>query len=599
MKKLARTLSVFTIAALLGLPALSAAEMQATTIRDRVIGDSLTAAYSEESGAEQSVMVFIGDIDHETAERGLSEATPAALTLTSVAEEYENQAEIEAVQADIMARRAASKEAYLKQNTAFANQYLDGKVEYISKYSPVIIASLDSVETNQLALNSAVESIELYEMEIAEEEPITAPLAVNDYSEEDVADYFNMIRADYMISTYNGSGIKIGIMEPGMPASEYHNQLGYNPDINNNNEYGNCYKPNEKAESFHCTLISLIINTVAPGADLYWGQMVSGNDSDGNPVVEYIEVVEWLLDKNVNVINFSRDLEGLGNYNSYDFNAKYLDYIVSYQNVTIIKTSGNVGLSGMSSGGMSYNSIVVGATDANGEWAEYILNPGSSSYNTMLTNRATKPDVSAPGSIISIDDMVDEGTSYAAPQVAALAARLMQVDADLMLYPDAVKAVIMTNVRSIYGENLTAPISATNSYTKMGAGVIDCSRAIHTTRGGGYIIDMFDPHTINTNNEIQVTLPANVTVRMTLVSLVNVSLDEAYLSTNKQVPRLLMNVYYGSQYITTSYVSSTYYYCNNAKIISFTTTAAGTYTIKIRNNSDSSEYIFYTIAWDY
>lgn len=217
MKKLVRTLSVFTLAALLGLPALSAAEMQATVIRDRVIGDSLTAAYSEASGAEQSVMVFIGDIDHETAERGLSEATPATLTLTSVAEEYENQSEIEAVQADIMARRAASKEAYLAQNTAFAEKYLDGKVEYISKYSPVIIASLDSVETNQLALNSAVESIELYEVEIAEEEPLTAPLAMTASTTEGI-DYLGMINADDVHDNgYTGQGIKIGILENELP----------------------------------------------------------------------------------------------------------------------------------------------------------------------------------------------------------------------------------------------------------------------------------------------------------------------------------------------------------------------------------------------
>lgn len=601
MKKLARTLSVFTLAALLGLPALSAAEMQTTVIRDRVIGDSLAAAYVEESGAEQSVMVFIGDIDHEAVERGLPETEPAALTLSSV-EEYENQAEIEAVQADIMARRAASREAYLAQNTAFAEKYLDGKVEYISKYSPVIIADLDSVETNRLALNGNVESIELYEVEIAEEEPMAAPLANYDYTDEDISDYYNMTRAGYMSSTYDGSGINVGILEPGIPFTQYQSLLGFDPDPNNNNDYGNCYKPDSCVPTQHCTLISLIIRRFAPSANLFWGQINSSSDSNGIPNIEYIKSIEWMLLRGINIINISRDLEGLDNYNAYDSNAKYLDYIVSYQYLTVVKSSGNKGNAGISSGGMSYNSIVVGGTNANGVWGEYpsdgINDPGAPSYNSMLTYYATKPDISAPASVIRYDSMDAWGTSYSTPQVVALVARLMQVDADLMYYPDAMKAVIMTNVSLIYGENVTAPIADTNSYTKLGAGVIDCARAIHSTRGGGYEVASFAPNSSGTYNDIQISLTANSTVRITLVSLVNVSEAEAGLLTNKPVARLRMDVYYGSDYITTSYNSSLYYYYINAKIISFTAPESGTYTIRIRNNSNFTEFINYAIAWD-
>ncbi len=602
MKRIMRILSVLILIALLGLPALSAAEIQATITRDRVIGDSLSAAYVEKSGAEQSVMIFIEDIAHNEEKRGLPEADPAARTLSSAVEEYKNQAEIEAVQADIMARRAASRKAYLAQNTAFAEKYLDGKVEYISKYSPVIIATLDSVEANQLALKREVESIELYEMELAEEEPMTAPLANYNYTDEDIADYYNMVHAGYMITTYDGSGINIGILEPGVPYSQYCGQLGFDPDPNNNNEHGNCFNPEECVPTKHCTLISLIIHRLAPNANLFWGQIDSRSDSDRIPHVNYVNSLEWMLSRGINIICISRDLEGLGNYSVYDSNAKYLDYISKYSSVTIVKASGNVGSTGMTSGGMSYNSIVVGGTNADGVWADYpsdgVHDPGAPSYNSMFTYYATKPDVSAPASVIRYDSIDDWGTSYAAPQVAALAARLMQVDPDLMYYPDATKAIIMTNVSSAYGANVTAPISSTNSYTKLGAGIIDCSRAIHSTRGGGYEVLAFSPNSSGTNDEIQVTLTANSTVRITLVSLINISRSEVDSSTNASVPRLLMNVYYGSEYITTSYDASSYHYYNNAKIITFTATKTGTYTIRIRNNSNFAEYIYYAIAWD-
>ena len=171
---------MLTLAAFLGLPSFAAIEAQATALRSQVIVDSLSAAYTEEKGEAQSVMVYIEDIDQESVRSKLSQIEQTARTLSSTPEEYPNQHEIEAKQAEIMALRNASKEAYLKQNTAFAEKYLDGKVEYISKYSPVIIASLDSADANRLALNSGVESIELYEVEIAEdsyeEELMTAPL---------------------------------------------------------------------------------------------------------------------------------------------------------------------------------------------------------------------------------------------------------------------------------------------------------------------------------------------------------------------------------------------------------------------------------------
>jgi hypothetical protein len=80
----------------------------------------------------------------------------------------------------------------------------------------------------------------------------------------------------------------------------------------------------------------------------------------------YMDDVEWLIDKGSNVINasflFYYSSEALNSYNSF---AKWLDTIAVRSTVNFVQAAGNNGQNSVLEICMSYNSIVVGSCDNN------------------------------------------------------------------------------------------------------------------------------------------------------------------------------------------------------------------------------------------
>ncbi|HMN30963.1 MAG TPA: S8 family serine peptidase, partial [Caldilineaceae bacterium] len=147
------------------------------------------------------------------------------------------------------------------------------------------------------------------------------------------------------------------------------------------------------------------------------------------------------------------------------------DYWVKIRGFTAVIAAGNTA-GNVTTPGKAYNVITVGNLNDQDtvSWADDDMwwESGYTNPNTGVE----KPEVAAPGTNIQTVAAAGlwTGTSFAAPQVAGLAAILMQRHTDLKFYPTTVKAIIMASaVHNIEGSVRLSSFD--------GAGAIDAALA--------------------------------------------------------------------------------------------------------------------------
>ena len=168
---------------------------------------------------------------------------------------------------------------------------------------------------------------------------------------------------------------------------------------------------------------------------------------------------------------------------------RHIDYVVRNARVFADDSAGNSGNRNyLTSPGNGYNMCTVANFDDHNScgWSDDRLYTTSSGRDPESPNGdREKPEIAAPGSrIISLAMTSDpgcptagagSGTSYSAPVIGGIAALLMEADPRLLVWPEAVKAILLAaGLHNLEGARRLSDLD--------GAGGVDAVAALRTAR---------------------------------------------------------------------------------------------------------------------
>lgn len=334
---------------------------------------------------------------------------------------------------------------------------------------------------------------------------------------------------------------------------------------------------------------------IAYGAGIYSANGTSYGDADMSAALDAGA-------SNADILNNSWGPQCGSNDGNLDVHARHADYIVRYVWDTVVAAAGNNGtcgsgafVDGVASG---HNVIAVGNFNDQGttSWSDDTMNSGSSYQDpTSSHGDREKPDVAAPGTSITSLLMaspgtcptgnVGSGTSYSSPMVAGIAAQIVGERPSLKIYPETIKALIMSGAtNNIEGS------ARLSDYD--GAGGVNASAAYNSVINDRYRWFYATPSSFDSSGYINVNLgsiPAWTRVKVALVWLSNPASN--YATDPLQADLDLNVVGPGVSYWSSSYD-------NSAEVVDFSTgSSSGNYTLKIKNYSFSGTYEYVAVAW--
>ena len=354
-------------------------------------------------------------------------------------------------------RRAKVSDYYKGKNESLAPEVEMGYVScsYVAPYIEIDYDSVTEYAAERDILIDYAENTEigavrvgLAPRNIVDEESINTADSTDEYTLEEV--YRDVGITDR--NTYNGEGIKVGILEAAHPNSTI------NFPTNNITTYG------VSSTDKHTTAVmSLVGGTygIDPKVSFYCAA-TNYNPNQGTANASFIDCLNWLLITNkVDIINMSagiitfedfelrygiyvceRDSDTATHYTNL---CAYVDYAITTTGCLIVKSAGNYGNINVENlkdyvtkPAMAINLLTVGAvTKDNVIW-------NRSSFKEF-EEKIHKPELVAPGANIIIPNISEpqSGTSFATPIVTGIAIKLMQEFPKLKTNPSLLKAVLM------------------------------------------------------------------------------------------------------------------------------------------------------------
>ena len=558
------------------------------------------------------VDIWLYDIDTEEVDEKVFAKT--GLSRETISDE-KRSAELTHAEVDayIEAERTFYAEAQTKRSNEFLKQYSNiftskatenSEIFYVSKYAPSIQMELTPAQIAKLAKDLSVESIYYLPKSSAVNGSITA---------------IETTRSNYLRDTlgYDGSGLRIGMMENQLPDKELSffdsSKIIYDPAYANDSV--TTQKEIEHAQ--HATLVAAIMvgQETTVGNNIYEGvvpeaTLYATKTTAANGTRNWKQGMEWLLSQYVSVINLSFSFvysDGESEVNVYTdiykSEDRWFEHIAINHSVHIVAIAGNYYSdinpnSYIGTPGKAYNVITVGDLNDNGNssYSDDILS-GTSSYDEgQSASKISKPDLVAPGTDISTPVDTSSGTSFAAPIVTGIVAQLCQAKPALKTQQDAMKAILTASIN----HSLHSYVPVQSQYDRYGAGVIDARSSLYTANNSRYASSNFSSTAANgtTHSYTFTVTSSDSKIRVSLAWLRYASIPGSNHTIDSpqqmNISDLDLYIYRGSE---TTPIYDSENSKGNVEIVEMTNLTPGTYTIKVVLYNNCGLKTYYTVAW--
>lgn len=550
------------------------------------------------------IAVWIEDIDHDSIFSKLSDTNLTKESSKEQVDDYRN------------AKLDATFKAYKSKNSAFSTSALSSKsninILYQSNVSPMFLLETTKSTVYELAKNPIVTRINLHE---EQEEKADSNIA-NENSGVNFLQNTSPINA-------TGDGVKIGMIEyGGIPNID---RVCNSTPVFDKSKMHKVDSGAYTEVNTHATLVAALLvgqsvvyngvtyKGIAPDAHLYY-------TTYSNSTNFYTAIDKLILNK-VNIINMSAGTYYTSSHAIYDNKCEWIDFLVKIEKIHFVKSSGNFNQNAttpnpsISSPGLAFNAITVGNyNDSNTlltSHAPSTLNSqllssafrinSSSCYKSGTTPHDTcKPELVAMGTSVAYANIYcdgsnvtnNNGTSFAAPQVAGMIAQLCDVYPVLKTKPFLVKAMLMSGAvyrldpGSIYNDDDKDLYS--EMFNKQGAGIANV-RCAYTN----YYAGRYREFSLSTSHSFTINVPSSYSyIRMAMCWDKNIYLGDGPQYDTEDNDGILemphknfrLDVYYGTNTSGTPVASSNNPY-STCELLQFAVTQSGTYTVVITDLS--------------